>query len=346
MEKPVIDFVQTWVDGNDPAWRARRQPYLPDSSHVDSKEIRYRDWKLLHYWFRGVEKFAPWVRYVYLVTDRQCPEWLRKEHPKLRLVDHRDYIPAEYLPTFSSRVIELNLHRLPDLSEHFVLFNDDTFIIKPLKPETFFCNGLPADDGILSPVIVTQLIDTGCTMTNNMCVINHHFNKKETFRAAPWKWLNPKYGIKLMRTLMLLPWRHFPGFYNDHLPQPFLKSTFEEVWEAQPEILHRTCTHRFRDYQRDVNQWLIRYWQLAGNRFVPASPSRGKDLQVLRESTFEHIKKRRTAMVCVNDNENITDFEERRDRLEGLLHEILPEPSSFEKADSTLVCCTKGGTRQ
>lgn len=42
---------------------------------IDASEERYRDWGIFHYWFRGVEKFAPWVRKVYFVTWRHLPEW-------------------------------------------------------------------------------------------------------------------------------------------------------------------------------------------------------------------------------------------------------------------------------
>lgn len=328
MAEPIIDFVQTWVDGSDPAWQQRRRAI--DGAGDDSV-ARYRDWNLLHYWFRCVENFAPWVRHVYLITDQQCPAWLNREHPKLRLLDHRDYIPAEYLPTCNSNVLELNLHRIPDLAEQFVLFNDDFFLLRPAKPEDFFQNGLPVDDAILSPAIVTQMEDIGSTVLNNMCVINSHFDMKTVMKAAPGKWYSPRYGKSLLRTLMLSPWRHFPGFFNDHLPVPMLKSTFEKVWAAEPEALRRTCTHRLRDYRGDVNQWLMRYWQFAENRFVPASPARGRYLDVTDPAAPGHIAGQKSLMVCINDASPVTDFEATRDRIAAAFQSILPEPCSFEK---------------
>ena len=41
----------------------------------------------------------------------------------------QDYIPAECLPTFSANTIEMNVHRIPSLAEHFVFFNDDFFLL-------------------------------------------------------------------------------------------------------------------------------------------------------------------------------------------------------------------------
>ena len=98
-----IDFVLLWVDDSDPEWRKLRKQYSPDSDFlVDDSEARYRDWETLKYWFRGVEKFAPWVNKIYFVTCGHVPSWLNLDAEKLVHVKHEDYIPKEYLPTFSS----------------------------------------------------------------------------------------------------------------------------------------------------------------------------------------------------------------------------------------------------
>ena len=325
----MIDFVITWVDGSDPVWKEKRSRFRPAEAE-DAGTIRYRDWGLLRYWFRAVEEFAPWVRRVYLVTDGQCPPWLNRDHPALVVADHRDFIPEQYLPAFSANPIELNLHRLEGLAEQFVFFNDDMFLLRPVRPEDFFRKGLPVDDAILSPVIVSRKGDVGSIALNDMCLINSRFEKNRTIRQAPAKWFCPWYGTALLRTLCLMPWRHFPGFYNDHLPQPFLKSSYEEVWRLERDILEEVCTHRFRDYQRDVNQWLIRYWQFAANRFVPGSPGRGKDLDILREDVAGHIREQKSKMICVNDSAQIQDFEQTRSRIEEAFRQLLPKRSEFE----------------
>ena len=142
-----IDFVIAWVDGSDPNWQKEKQKhlaeFLKDESVVDQGDYRYRDWDLLQYWFRSVEKYAPWVRKVHFVTCGQIPIWLNVNHPKLHIVNHEDYIPQEYLPTFNSHTIELNMHRIDGLSEQFVYFNDDMYITQRVAPTDFFMNGLP-----------------------------------------------------------------------------------------------------------------------------------------------------------------------------------------------------------
>ena len=149
MEK--IDFVILWVDSNDPIWQNEFRSYLRQSQSTDDiRNIRYRNWENLRYWFRGVEKFAPWVNKVHFITCGQIPDWLNIKAPKLHFVKHSDYIPEEYLPTFSTNSIQLNLHRIEGLSEHFVLFDDDVFLIDKVKPERFFRNGLPCDKAALN----------------------------------------------------------------------------------------------------------------------------------------------------------------------------------------------------
>ena len=141
-----IDIVMTWVDGSDPQWTASKAEWENKIKGIDESSngiTRYRDWDNLQYIFRGIEKFMPWVNNVYFVTDEQLPEWLNKEAPNLKLIDHKDFIPHEYLPTFSANPIELNFHRIKGLNEKFIVFNDDFITTAPTKPEDFFKGGLP-----------------------------------------------------------------------------------------------------------------------------------------------------------------------------------------------------------
>ncbi len=119
-----IDIVLTWVDGNNPQWKARYSEFSAKVADGDKRAIRFRDWNLLRYWFRGIEAFAPWVRTVHFVTSGEYPDWLNLSHPKLNWVKHEDFMPSEYLPTFNINAIETNLHRIEGLSDCFVFFND------------------------------------------------------------------------------------------------------------------------------------------------------------------------------------------------------------------------------
>ena len=330
MEK--IDFVITWVDSNDPIWQKEFNTYLPQNHCMNDIRIeRYRNWDNLRYWFRSVEQFAPWVNKIHFITNGQIPDWLNLQAPKLNFVKHSDYIPTEYLPTFSSRPIILNLHRIEELAEHFVCFDDDCFLLDKVEPERFFRKGLPCD------MAAFNVLSSSCffmhMVFNNLCVINSSFKKHEMLRKNFWKWFSPQAGNKLLRTFLLLPWRNFTGFYDHHLPQGYLKSTFEEVWERHEDILFRTTASRFRSIT-DVTPWVLRYWQLAKGDFVPLNVNRDGINSLISDDSLDKIvrivENQKKKIICFNENDE-TPFEAAKEQINAAFQKILPEKSSFEK---------------
>lgn len=162
-----IDIVIPWVDGGDPAWQKLHDSYTAGKT-ADNTEARYRDWGTLPFWFRGISRYAPWVRTVHFVTWGHLPPWLNLSCPKLHVVKHEDYIPSQYLPTFSSHTIELNLHRIPGLAEHFLYFNDDVFLAAPTTPEDFFHRACPgtARSSVSSKIPATAI---SCPISCSIC---------------------------------------------------------------------------------------------------------------------------------------------------------------------------------
>ena len=103
-----IDLVYLWVDGNDPVWLTKKNEFLLADRQVDPQvagECRYVENDELRYSLRSVEKFAPWIRRVYIVTDDQTPAWLDTSNLRIRVVSHREIMPAEILPVFNSCTI-------------------------------------------------------------------------------------------------------------------------------------------------------------------------------------------------------------------------------------------------
>lgn len=333
MERQDIDIVVTWVDGNDPAWQAERAGYLEEKG--SKGDLRFRDWGLLRYWFRGIEKYAPWARRIYFVTWGHVPEWLNTDHPKLRVVKHADYIPAEYLPTYNSHTIELNLHRIEGLSEQFLYFNDDFFLTRETPAAYFFRDGLPCDCFGLTSLVFREG-SLGRVYANDTCVINDHFPAGRTFKRQWRKMLSPKNGLrKVWKTLVLMACckGYFPGFYHWHATFGFLKSTFGEVWAAEPRKLDRTCRSRFRE-MTNVGPTLIKDWQLASGRFVPRSAGGGKAFQLRNDvlgDACRAIERGTYHVVCVNDSRTIQDFESVRAAVQASFEKRLPEKSAFER---------------
>lgn len=137
-----IDLVYLWVDGNDIKWQKEKQKWqkileinqknntLNDCRYIDNEELRYS--------LRSVAKNMPWINHIYIITDGQTPNWLDTNHPKISIINHKEIMPEDALPTFNSEALETCIHKIPNLSEHFIYGNDDLFVYKSLTPFYFF----------------------------------------------------------------------------------------------------------------------------------------------------------------------------------------------------------------
>lgn len=327
-----IDFVIFWVDGSDPAWLAEwKRAKGAQTEGDDASPIRIRYWNNLHYWFRGVERFAPWVRRVHLVTWGHLPPWLEREHPRLHVVNHRDFIPSEYLPTFNSLTIGLNLHRIEGLAEQFVVFNDDMFLTRTCRPQDFFRRGLPCDMARLS---VVQPSSIGHIIYNDLELINAKYRKNRVIGANLPKWFSLRYGLSnLLKSLTLMPWSMFTGLLDHHVPQPCLRTHCEACWREWKAELDDTCRHTFRNLTC-VSDYLLRYDALCRGAFVPRGMGDCRLMTLsddMLEAICRDIERQRWRMVCLNDSDRIADFGVSCRRLCAAFEHILPEKSSYEQ---------------
>ena len=116
------------------------------------------------------------------------------------------------------------------------------------------------------------------------------------------------------RTFVLLPWNRFTGFLDPHLPNAYLKSTFDELWEKEYCLLETTCKSQFRE-NNNINQYLMRYWCICSGDFMPYNvwkdsvyiPIRNDNLQKISNI----ISKQTKSIICINDTDDI-DFEKSK----------------------------------
>lgn len=333
VENDPVDIVMTWVDGNDPAWLKEKMAYSPQHKtfKAASSNVRFRDWDNVQYIFRGIEKFMPWVHKVYFVTWGHVPAWLNTDYEKLVVVNHKDFIPEKYLPTFNTNAIELNFHRIPGLSECFINFNDDTFVIGPTKKEDFFVDGKPCTTAVLSPYPINPN-GIAALETNNMEIINQYFSVKD-IKKNKKKWINRKYGKKVLRTLIFMHFSTILGIFEPHTQHSFKKSTYETIWKKEAKLLDATSSHKFRT-KEDVTDWLIRHWQIMEGDFEP----RRMDFEQLytlpdeEKDVLERLKNPGPVrLICINDSLDIEDFERMKETIKKGLNELLPEKSGFER---------------
>jgi len=324
-----IDFVITWVDGSDEKW-------IEDYNRYSNKPIdkhRYRDWGLLKYWFRAVEKYASWVNKVYFVTYGHIPQWLDTSYSKLVIVKHSDFIEKKYLPTFNSCVIELNLHKIKGLSENFVYFNDDMFLNNFVNKEDFFKNDLPCDSVILSHIWSRGLNST-CINYNCSYIVNKYYKIKKLKKQRN---VTIKRDIKnIVRKICFFNKKNMMCIIPQHVPTSYLKKTFSNVWDKEKLFLEDICSHKFRT-NNDVSQWIFQFWQIASGNFVSRDLRFSKCYQIETNTlneTLDKIKKGKYKLICLNDGEKTKDYEINMKRIEETFKEIYPNKSQFEKKEN------------
>ncbi|MBQ8454954.1 MAG: Stealth CR1 domain-containing protein [Bacteroidaceae bacterium] len=224
-----VDVVITWVDGGDAALNAKRAKYMGGDKKLLAKDIagttRYVQRGEIHWCVRSVNKFMPWVRRIFIVTDGQNPN-VESRIP-VEIIDHKVIFQSfeQYLPTFNSLSIEAMLWRIPGLSEHFVYLNDDVLICRPVTPECFFPKpGHIVCHGHLASMPWTRL----------------RYAVKERFGTCP---------VNHVRQMMLaaeIAGSRGSFIRLSHTPHPLLRSTLEKFYNEHPRLLVQNIKERFR----------------------------------------------------------------------------------------------------
>ncbi|MFI3296357.1 MAG: stealth family protein [bacterium] len=319
-----IDLVYLWCDGNDPIWRAKRQEYL---NKVDTTsdlqtfcEGRFADNNDLLYSLRSVDMYAPWINHIYIVTDNQCPEWLDTTNNRITIVDHSELFKKDQLPLYNSVAIELGIHKIKGLSEHYLYANDDMMFNRAVSPQFFFtrkgkvkCRFFPAIDNI----------DVSGTYGTTILSAN--------------KIISSDFGLDVEE------------IHPYHQIDAYVKSSVENSFERYKTWAEATIRNKFRspnDMQRHV---FSLYAIVTGDgvmikcndskikkllRFIAMylKLSGGFDSKVfdLKYTKIEQcLSTFKPALVCFNDTEIVQDAD--RLRMKELYSRLYPSKSQFEK---------------
>lgn len=308
-----IDLVYLWVDGSDPAWRAKHNACIGQTEEKSTTncEGRYADNDELKYSLRSVEWYAPWIRWIFIVTDNQVPVWLVTTNPKIKIVDHTEIMPAVSLPCFNSRLVEHCLYKIPGLAEHFLYANDDMFINKPVSPSTFF-----AADGL--PII----------RFNRSLLRNLYLAFKEKFLGIPLK----SY-VHAIRNSAELVKKKYGIYYNGkthHNIDAYLRSDYQHVAEVFKEEIAATLSNHVRS-TNDVQRNIYSYVPLAEKRghLLYVTQKTSFRFHIQKESHYRKLKKYNPTFFCMNDSEYANDND--RKRVTAFLSRRFPKKSQFEK---------------
>jgi hypothetical protein len=243
-----VDAVITWVDGSDPAHKQKRDHYLHQAqTPLHDNGTNPHRWVCsdeLNFCVRSIANHAPWVRRIWIVTDSQIPV-LASLPPafaeKISIVDHCEIFAdcPNALPTFNSLSIETMLWRIPELSEHFLYFNDDVFLTAPVTMTDFF-----AENG---PVLRGKWVDHSamatCDDSREEASLLNHFNQ---INAAD-----------------MIGYAADHVFESAHVVHPMQRSVMSALCDAYPGEFARNASFRFRGTEQFLPQSLYNHACLA-----------------------------------------------------------------------------------
>lgn len=313
-----IDMVYTWVDGNDEEWLKIRAKFQPTQKNIPADSLqtcRWRDWDELRLSIDSVNRFAPWIRTIFVIADFQRPYWYDERQPgKVQFIDHSVLFGEfdEHLPTFNSHALEAHLHRIPGLSEHFIYANDDTFLGREVYPLDFF-----TEDGRCKVFLTSTDLETKESMRKAVV----EGGKAATSSAQRSKVKSPI----APEQLPVLPYFTAQVLVNealDHVfgvaatPRKRLKhqmkalrqSLYQWCWDQEilQMYLFHTSMNRFRSTTDIDPTGLVSHVGLLTQQAVPAAISSvyyGLIDPMQVEKAFHHLSTQRPApkLYCLND---------------------------------------------
>nr|WP_234390538.1 stealth family protein [Streptomyces sp. MMG1533] len=306
-----VDVVYTWVDGRDPEWLRRRAACAGQAYHEEAANAaRYLSRDELRYSLRSLSQYAPWVRRIHLVTDEQVPRWLDTGVPGLRVISHKEiFSDPSLLPTFNSHAIESQLHHIDGLSEHFLYFNDDVFLGRPVVPQDFF---LP--NGLTKFFPSKVLIPPGEPTAQDVPIAAAGKNNRALIEAA--------FGTVISHKMK-------------HTPHALRRSVLDEMEARFPAQHHATASHRLRSLD-DVSfvSSLHHYYAFHTARAVPAH-LRYAYLDVSHPALSTRLAallaRRDRQVFCLNDTVSAEqELDAQQALLTAFLEAYFPVPSPYE----------------
>lgn len=315
----MVDLVITYVNANDKQWQKDFNYWkdkeikegIADASNRQAFGVeRAREWDAFKYWFRGVEKNCSWINKIFLIVqnERHIPEWLDTNNPKLRIVYHEEYIPKDLLPTFNAMTIGMYIANIKDLSNHYIMCDDDFYFLNPIPKERFFKYGMP--------VHMNNRINYGYFEGNYLkgsdnvfyYILNNNLKFEERFMEQKIKY----------------------GFY--HLPTARNKS-FEKniLTKYSEEIKQHNLPSKFRNKNNLCNYMFDDLLKICGKAWINRPYKNCAYCTLKSDVNFDAYWNK--DIVCFNDTEQLDNYELTKKRFIDFLERKLPDKSTFERSD-------------
>ena len=287
----VVDAVYLWVDGSDPKWLKKKRKFSAEADSHGTSDSRFTSRNELYFSIATLLKNAPWINRIWLVTDGQTPD-LGDLADRVTLVDHKKFIPKEFLPTFNSHVITSHLHRIKGLAENFLYLNDDILFGRPLTPSAWF------DSHGRCLIRYTRTTLPGFSV-RGVDVI--HEARQRTVRSAI------DAGLQIsMRSIQ-------------HGPHPMRKSTMEQMWNRFGDELTATSRNRFRTQADLVPEWLHNFLAYSSGDAVIGGKLTYSYIVLNAKSSLAKIVylalRRPPSVVCLNDVSEIAESDRASEQI-------------------------------
>lgn len=268
-ESAPIDVVIAWVDGGDPKFHEKLKHHLNGKSRETipgANLTRFASVNEITYCVLSILTFAPFVRKIFIVTDNQNPnifDVVKKFFPErlssITIIDHkeifRDY--ETFLPTFNSRSIETMIWRIKGLSNNFVYFNDDNFLVRPIEPSDWFINSKPVLRGSWSLAPAPRLFWSWAKLCMQRFVLRKtYYEPRPSFHIGQWN-------------AARITGYFFKYFANGHTPHSVNLVTISTFLKQNEELLKKNIRYKFRNQKQFNVISLSNHLQLnLGNRHI------------------------------------------------------------------------------
>lgn len=273
---------------------------------------RIRDMGTFKYVLRSIAKNMPWINRIFIILfdKTQIPDWLNTDCPKIKVLCHKDILPPERLPNFSSVQVDMRLSFIDELSDNFIFINDDMFFNKPIKETDYFRDGKPVHIPSMKQV-------------NNYNNLTKAQWGKIEFNN--YDFLNRIVGQKL-------------HFWTGHAPIPFNKTFQQFIWNKYKDEFNKKLSGSHLRADNNICNWLFynmeEYYRQSVN--VPADKLPARHLLQLNDRMDERTLTRmieRFPILCINDGNGVSakGFDKVKRVVNNVLNKKYPNKSEFEK---------------
>lgn len=310
----MVDIVVTYLNERDKKWQEDfkywkdkeiKEGIAEATNRQAFGEERTREWDTFKYWFRGIEQNCSWVNKVFLVVQNEnhIPQWLDRTNPKLRIVFHDEYIPKDLLPTFNAMTIAMYISNIEDLSDNYIMCDDDYYFLNYIVRDRFFKYGRPVH---LNNQVKYELYKP--TGTDN--VFYHILNNNLIFESK-FMTNKVKYGFYHLPEARKKSFeRRILTNYADEIKQHNLPSKFRNK--------NNLCPYMFNDLLKICDKATL------GNPYINCAYCNLDSKVNFNDYWNKDI-------VCFNDTERLDDYEKTKEKWIEFLERKFPDKCSFEK---------------